>query len=132
MFQELIQETRTLREQQPKPFIFINTGTNVLGTDLAENTILAVGVPVPPGHRGSVRDFNVNFIISPAALTDVKVVIIDTNRNIIQDLILDIGLSSNEVGSIVLEQGEALAVAAQTQGVDGELTAFCSGDIQKI
>ncbi len=124
----LAQEMRLVREQTRKPFIFLKSGITTLSSNVAEDVLILGGLPVKALHRASVEDFNVNF--STAAGT-IKIVILDSNKNIVSEVLRDINSSTNGTGKTVLEEGESLAVVGQSAGA-GVFTVFCSGDLQKV
>ena len=117
-----------VREEQRKPNIFLKSGISTLSSNVAEDVLILAGLPIPALHRGSIEDFNINF--STAAGT-VKLVILDSNKNIVVEVLRDINSSTNGTGKTVLEEGESLAVVGQTAGA-GVFTVYCSGDTKKV
>ena len=73
--------------------IYLKSGINVtLSSNVADGVLILAGFPIPAGFRGALEDFNVNF--TNAAGT-VRLVILDKQNNIIQDLLRDISSSTN-------------------------------------
>ena len=112
----------------PKLQVFIKSNNNNLSADVAADTMILRGIPVPLGYRGVVKDFNINFTTAGGS---VKVCLIDGNGTVLMDVLRSVSSNSTGTGFPVLEEGQALAIVAQSQGV-GVLNAYCSGDLQKV
>ena len=84
------------------------------------------GTPVPPGFKGLVEDFNVNFV---TAAGTVQIVIME-NRQVINRILRNISSDTSGIGKTVLDEGQYLAVVGQTAGA-GQFTCYCSGVIVK-
>ena len=116
-------------ERLPRFQIFLKSGkNNTLSSNVANDALIFAGFPVPAGHIGALEDFNVNFT---TAAGTVRIVILDKQNNIIQDLLRDISASTNGTGKTIIEQGEKIGIVGQTAGA-GVFTAFISGTLQKV
>lgn len=116
-------------EKQPIPQIFLKSGiNNTLSSNVADGVLIFAGFPIPAGHRGSLQDFNVNFTTVAGT---VRLVILDKQNNIIQDLLRDISSSTNGTGATVIEEGQKLGIVGQTAGA-GIFTVYVTGTLQKV
>jgi len=116
-------------EKQPIPQIFLKSGIgNTLSSNVADSVLIMAGFPIPADHRGSLEDFNVNFT---TAAGTVRLVILDKQNNIIQDLLRDISSSTNGTGKTILEEGQKMGIVGQTAGA-GIFTVYVSGTLQKV
>lgn len=116
-------------EKQPIPQIFLKSGiANTLSSNVADGVLILAGFPIPQGHRGSLEDFNVNFT---TAAGTVRIVILDKQNNIIQDLLRDINSSTNGTGKTIIEEGQKIGIVGQTAGA-GIFTVYISGILQKV
>ena len=124
-------QTSILRqvERLPQSQVFLKSGIgNTLSSNVGNGTLIYAGFPIPAGHKGRLEDFNVNFT---TAAGTVRIVILDKQNNIIQDLLRDISSSTNGTGATVLEQGEKIGIVGQSAGA-GIFTAYISGTLQKV
>ena len=116
-------------ERLPQSQVFLKSGIgNTLSSNVTNDTLIFAGFPIPAGHKGRLEDFNVNFT---TAAGTVRIVILDKQNNIIQDLLRDISSSTNGTGATVLEQGEKIGIVGQSAGA-GIFTAYISGTLQKV
>lgn len=116
-------------ERQPIPQIFLKSGiANTLSSNVADGVLIMAGFPIPADHRGSLEDFNVNFTTVAGT---VRLVILDKQNNIIQDLLRDINSSTNGTGKTILEEGQKMGIVGQTAGA-GIFTVYVSGTLQKV
>ena len=116
-------------ERQPIPQIFLKSGiANTLSSNVADGVLILAGFPIPVNHRGSLEDFNVNFT---TAAGTVRLVILDKQNNIIQDLLRDISSSTNGTGKTIIEEGQKMGIVGQTAGA-GIFTVYVSGTLQKV
>jgi len=116
-------------EKQPIPQIFLKSGLgNRLSSNVADGVLILAGFPIPAGHRGSLEDFNVNFTTVAGT---VRLVILDKQNNIIQDLLRDITSSTNGTGKTVIEEGQKMGIVGQTAGA-GIFTVYVTGTLQKV
>lgn len=116
-------------EKQPIPQIFLKSGIgNNLSSNVADGVLILAGFPIPAGHRGSLEDFNVNFT---TAAGTVRLVILDKQNNIIQDLLRDINSSTNGTGKTVIEEGQKMGIVGQSAGA-GIFTVYVTGTLQKV
>jgi len=116
-------------EKQPIPQIFLKSGiANTLSSNVADGVLILAGFPIPADHRGSLEDFNVNFT---TAAGTVRLVILDKQNNIIQDLLRDISSSTNGTGKTVIEEGQKMGIVGQTAGA-GLFTVYVTGTLQKV
>jgi len=113
----------------PLAQIFLKSGLgNTLSSNVADDVLILAGFPIPAGFRGSLEDFNVNFT---TAAGTVRLVILDKQNNIIQDLLRDITSSTNGTGKTVIEEGQKIGVVGQTAGA-GIFTVYITGTLQKV
>jgi len=113
----------------PVAQIFLKSGLgNTLSSGVADGVLIMAGFPIPANHRGSLEDFNVNFT---TAAGTVRLVILDKQNNIIQDLLRDITSSTNGTGKTILEEGQKMGIVGQTSGA-GVFTVYVSGTLQKV
>jgi len=113
----------------PQSQIFLKSGIgNTLSSNVADGVLIFAGFPIPAGFRGALEDFNINFT---TALGVVRIVILDKQNNIIQDLLRDISSSTNGTGKTIIEEGQKIGIAGQTAGA-GIFTAYISGTLQKV
>jgi len=116
-------------ERIPQAQIFLKSGiNNTLSSNVADGVLIMAGFPIPANHRGSLEDFNVNFT---TAAGTVRLVILDKQNNIIQDLLRDISSSTNGTGKTILEEGQKMGIVGQTAGA-GIFTVYVSGTLQKV
>ena len=116
-------------EKQPIPQIFLKSGiANNLSSNVADGVLILAGFPIPADHRGSLEDFNVNFTTVAGT---VRLVILDKQNNIIQDLLRDISSSTNGTGKTVIEEGQKMGIVGQTAGA-GIFTVYVTGTLQKV
>ena len=113
----------------PQNQIFLKSGSgNTLSSNVANNVLIMAGFPIPAGFRGALEDFNVNFT---TAAGTVRIVILDKQNTIIQDLLRDISSSTNGTGKTILEEGQKIGIVGQTAGA-GIFTVYISGTLQKV
>ena len=112
----------------PIPRVFLKSNSDNLSSNVADGTIILKGAPIPPKHRGTLEDFNINFT---TAAGTVRLVILDSSSNIRIDVLRDITSSTNGTGKTVLEEGESFAVAGQSAGA-GTFAAYVSGFLQRV
>ena len=113
----------------PQAQIFLKSGFgNTLSSNVADGVLILAGFPIPAGFRGSLEDFNVNFT---TAAGTVRIVILDKQNNIIQDLLRDISSSTNGTGKTVIEEGQKIGIVGQTAGA-GLFTVYITGVLQKV
>ncbi len=125
----LQQSILTQIERIPQAQIFLKSGIgNNLSSGVADGVLIMAGFPIPADHRGSLEDFNVNFTTVAGT---VRLVILDKQNNIIQDLLRDISSSTNGTGKTILEAGQKMGVVGQTSGA-GIFTVYVSGTLQKV
>jgi len=96
--------------------------------NLSNKTCSVETVPDSASHRGSLEDFNVNFT---TAAGTVRLVILDKQNNIIQDLLRDISSSTNGTGKTIIEEGQKMGIVGQTAGA-GIFTVYVTGTLQKV
>jgi len=123
--QSILEQIRRIPQNQ----IFLKSGLgNTLSSNVANNVLILAGFPIPSGFRGALEDFNVNFT---TAAGTVRIVILDKQNNIIQDLLRDISSSTNGTGKTILEEGQKIGIVGQTAGA-GVFTTYISGTLQKV
>src|SRR3990167_11527611 len=76
----------------PKPQIFLKSANNNLSSNVADGVLILAGMRIPQGHRASVEDFNINFTTIAGT---IRLVILDSNDNIITDVLRSITSSTN-------------------------------------
>ena len=119
-------ERQTIRQQQP--FIFLRSNGANLSSNVADGVLILNGPAMPQGTKGVIEDFNVNFT---TAAGTVRLVIMDSNNNIVVDVLRDITSSTNGTGKTVIDEGNRLAIVGQSAGA-GTFAVYCSGYIQVI
>ena len=113
----------------PRPKIMLKTPkTTTLNVNQTANTVLLNSPIVPHNHVFTVKDFTVSFRTAGGT---VKLVALDSQNAIMDDILVDISASGSGAGGTVFEAGEALGVVVQTQGA-GTITVRCSGDLKRI
>ena len=113
----------------PVSQIFLKSGLgNTLSSNVANNVLIMAGFPIPAGFRGALEDFNVNFTTVAGI---VRIVILDKQNNIIQDLLRDISSSTNGTGKTVIEEGQKIGVVGQSAAA-GIFTVYITGSLQKV
>ena len=118
-----------ISDRQPRAFTFLNLNNNGVSANVAANTIIVAGIPVPNGYRGRVKDFNINFTTSGGT---VGYAILDYNgRNIIQIITPNINSSSSGFGDTILDSNTCIGIIGTVQG-SGIFTGYLSGEIEKI
>lgn len=122
----LRREIRLLREYSPQPFVFLKSNSG-LSSNVNDGVFIVSGIPVPPGFRATVRDFN---LVYTTAAGTVQIVTTDTHGKIRQRVLRDITSTTNGIGETVLEEGERLAVVGQSAGA-GTFEVFCTGSKQR-
>ena len=111
------------------PFkILVSPPGIVLNVNVANDTLMLAGRIVPQGQIFTINDFTVSFRTNGGT---VKLVAVDSNGTVRDDILVDISASGSGAGGTVLEQGETLAVMVQTQGA-GTVTVRCSGILRKV
>lgn len=123
-------EAAILRQtaRQIQPFIFLRSNNNNLSSNVSDGTLILNGPQIPPGTKGVIEDFNVNFT---TAAGTVRLVILDGSNRIVTDILRDINSSTNGTGKTVLEEGQRLGIVGQTAGA-GTFSVYCSGYVQVI
>jgi len=123
--ESILEQIRRIPQNQ----IFAKTGIgNTLSSNVANDVLIFAGFPIPAGFRGALEDFNVNFTTAAGV---VRIVILDKQNNIIQDLLRDISSSTNGTGKTILEEGQKIGIVGQTAGA-GIFTVYISGTLQKV
>jgi len=123
--QSILEQIRRIPQNQ----IFLKSGIgNTLSSNVADGVLILAGFPIPAGFRGALEDFNVNFTTSAGT---VRLVILDKQNNIIQDLLRDISSSTNGTGKTIIEEGQKMGIVGQTAGA-GIFTVYVSGTLQKV
>ena len=112
----------------PTPFTFIQSNVNALSSNVSDGVLIIQSPVMNHGERGVVEDLNINFTTVAGT---VRIVILDANNTIIQDVLRSITANTNGVGQPVLEEGQSLAVAGQSAGA-GVFSVYCSGKLQGV
>ncbi len=123
---ELNKSVKNLSDQTPKGFIFLK-GPTTLSSNVAANVEILAGPQIPQGYKATIKDFN---LIYSTAAGNVRLVIGDSNKNIIQPLLTGINSTVNGLGETVLEENQRLMVVGETAGA-GSFTIYCSGILQR-
>lgn len=113
---------------QPFPKSFLKSNGNNLSSNKADGVQILKGPPVPANHRGTLKDFNINFT---TAAGTVRLVVLDASLNVRNDVVRDVTSSTNGFGGAVLEEGESLAIVGQVAGA-GTFGVYVSGELQRI
>ena len=114
--------------RQSQPFIFLKSNNNNLSSNVADGVVILSGPQMPPGTKGVIEDFNVNFT---TAAGTIRLVILNSENQVITDILRDINSSTNGTGKTVLEEGQRLGLVGQTAGA-GVLSVYCSGTLQVV
>jgi len=125
-FKLAVNELKNIVDSFPKPFVFLKTDNTGISSNINADVLAVPGTPVPPGHKGLVEDFNLNF--STAAGT-VQIVVMQ-NRQIVNRIVRNINADTSGIGKTVLDEGQYLAIVGQTAGA-GQFTSYCSGVLVK-
>jgi len=121
-------EISLLRQQYQKPWIFLKSSRAALSSNVANDVLIIAGIPVPPGYRGVITDFNLTYTTVAGT---VKWVILDTNTQILATLVAGMSASQNGEGATVIEEGQRFGVVGQTAGA-GTFDTYCTGYIYKV
>ena len=122
----LSNQIKNLADQTPKGFIFLKGATG-LSSNVNANVEILAGPQIPQGYKATIKDFN---LIYSTAAGAVRLVIGDSNKNIIQPLLPGISSTTNGLGEAVLEENQRLMVVGETAGA-GTFTVYCSGILQR-
>ncbi|MDE1868001.1 MAG: hypothetical protein KGI08_09875 [Thaumarchaeota archaeon] len=110
-------------------FVALNTGNNSYSVNSAANTLIFAGVPVPPGYRCTLKDFNVNFTASGGS---VSIVIMDYNaKNVLATITQNVSSSASGFGGTVLDPTTCVAIIINSQGA-GTVQAYITGVLKPI
>lgn len=118
-----------IADRSPVPFTFIQSNNNALSSNVADGVMIIQSPVMNHGQRGVVEDLNVNFTTIAGTVRIVKVR--GQDGLILVDVVRGIASSSSGTGSVVLEEGEAIAVLGQVAGA-GTFGAFFSGKIFQV
>ena len=128
VIERLTAQVKRLADLLEKPFIFLKSTNNIMSSNVNDAVVILRSVRIPPGHKATVKDFNINFTTVAGT---VRLAILDNAGNIVIDVLRDINSSTNGTGATVIEENHFLAVLGQTAGA-GLFSVYCSGTIQKI
>lgn len=106
------------------PFTFIQSNNNSLSSNVSDGTMIIQSPVMNKGERGVVEDFNVNFTTVAGTVRIVKVRGQDGLISV--DVTRGVNSSASGTGSVVLEEGEAIAILGQIAGA-GTFSVFFSG-----
>lgn len=112
----------------PKPFIFIQSNNNTQSSNVSDGVIIIQSPPMRHGERGVIQDLNINFTTVAGT---VRICKINAQQIVLVDIIRGVNASTSGTGSIVLQEGEAIAIVGQAAGA-GTFGVFFSGVIQKL
>lgn len=118
-----------IANRQPEPFTFIQSNNNALSSNVADGVLIIQSPVMNHGERGVVEDLNVNFTTIAGTVRIVKV--LGYNGSILIDITRTITGSTSGVGSVVLEEGEAIAIMGQVAGA-GTFSVLFSGRKYRI
>lgn len=122
-----LQALNKIVDRSPKPFIFIQTANSAVSSNGSAGVPIVQSPVIGRGYRGVVRDFNINF---GTVAGTVKISKINSSQLVTTDITTGITNSLSGQGSVVLEEGEAIAIVGQSAGA-GLLGAFFSGDMYR-
>jgi len=111
----------------PRPVVLLSATSTQLSSNVADDVLIARGQPISPGDIAVFKDWALTF--STVAGT-VKIVKLDSNNIILEELIVTINASDGGSANTTLLAGEKLAVMGQTAGA-GVFGLVCSGTIQR-
>ena len=119
---------KELKESYQRPFIFLKSSRAALSSNVANDVMIYAGPPVPQGFRGVITDFNLTF---GTVAGTVKWVIVDSNGQILTNVVTNITAGVNGSGATVIEEGYRFAVVGQVAGA-GVFDTYCTGYIYKV
>ena len=111
-----------------EPIVILRSSGANLSSNVADGVLILESAPTPQDRKIVVEDFNVNFTTAAGV---VRVVILDSNSNVVNNLLRDVNSSTTGTGKTVLETGDRLAVVGQTAG-NGTFGVYFSGYSQKV
>ena len=111
-----------------EPIVILRSSGANLSSNVGDGVLILESAPTPQDRKIVVEDFNVNFTTAAGV---VRVVILDSNSNIVNNLLRDVNSSTTGTGKTVLETGDRLAVVGQTAGA-GTFGVYFSGYSQKV
>jgi hypothetical protein len=124
-FDALIALQTKILNRQEQPFTFIQSNNNALSSNVADGVMIIQSAIMNHGEIGVVQDLNVNFTTVAGTVRIVKISGYNSS-NILVDVVRTITASTSGIGSVTLEEGEAIAVVGQVAGA-GVLSVFFSG-----
>ena len=118
---------RQVKLRKQPSVILRSSGAN-LSSNVADGVIILESARTPANTKIVIEDFNINFT---TAAGTIRVVVLDSNGNEVNNILRDVSSSTNGTGSTVLETGDRLAVVGQTAGA-GTFGCYFSGYSQVI
>ena len=127
-----IQEnTRTINKQiaiQGRDIVLLQSNGSILSSAVNDGVLILSSAPCPAGHIIKVTDWNLNFTVTAGT---VRVVVLDANDTIVNNILLLVNSSINGNGGAVLQNGQRLAVVGSTSGA-GTFGCFFSAELKKV
>ncbi len=127
-----IQEnTRTINKQieiQGRDIVLLQSNGSNLSSAVNDGVLILSSAPCPAGHIIKVTDWNLNFTVTAGT---VRVVVLDANDTIVNNILLLVNSSINGNGGAVLQTGQKLAVVGSTSGA-GTFGCFFSAELKKV
>lgn len=124
----LVKLQAKILERTPKPFIFGQTRNTEIDVNQTAGIVVYRGNQMPAGHKGVIKDININFSTVGGTIILVK---INYEGTVISDITRSITGSVSGIGNVILQPGEALGISVQVAGA-GIIGVNFSGDIVKI
>ena len=99
-----IQEnTRTINKQiaiQGRDIVLLQSNGSILSSAVNDGVLILSSAPCPAGHIIKVTDWNLNFTVTAGT---VRVVVLDANDTIVNNILLLVNSSINGNGGAVLQ-----------------------------
>ena len=127
----ILENTAAIKQQierQGKDIVLLQSNGSILSSNVADGVEILASAPCPPGHIIKVTDWNLNFTTVAGT---VRVVVLDANNRIVNNVLLLVNSSINGTGGAVLQNGQRLAVLGSTAGA-GVFGCFFSAELKKV
>jgi len=115
---------RRLVQLTPDPIVLLRSQGDNLSSNVADGVLILESQPCPNNFKMIVTDWNLNFTTVAGT---VRVVVLDANGTIVNNVLLNVNSSINGNGGAVLEPGQRLAVIGSTAGA-GVFGCYFSAD----
>ena len=125
------ENTKAINKQiaiQGRDIVLLQSNGSNLSSAVNDGVLILSSAPCPAGHIIKVTDWNLNFTVTAGA---VRVVVLDANDTIVNNILLLVNSSINGNGGAVLQNGQKLAVVGSTSGA-GTFGCFFSAELKKV